>query len=399
MDDTVMRIVAGLGGVKVAQQKFMLVLFSVLMSCLGKATFRNMSRYSEPHEKTFSRWYRRSFPYMEMSKELLIEEGISKGELIGAIDASFLSKSGKKTEGLGSFWNGSAGKSEKGLEVSSVAVIDMKANTAYHLDSVQTHPSSEKGVRVTQYCEQLMKVAPELKSLGVVYLATDGYYTKKRVTRSIIDAGLHQIGKLRQDANLWWPWDGEYSGKGRPRKYKSKVRQQGDLSQWDYVGRDDANTKVYQAQLRLKSCGGMLLNVVLLRRTYGLKVSQVLLFSTDLKQDAAQIVSYYRARFQIEFLFRDAKQHTGLGDCQSTKMQAIHNHVNASLMAVNIMKLEDRREAATDEETVISIDSWKRRKINQNLMNRLFTLLDLDLTEEKVRATYEELSDYGRIAA
>ena len=60
MDDTLKRVIAGLPGVKVPQQKFMFMLFSVLMSCLGKATFRNMSRYSEPHEKTFSRWYRRS---------------------------------------------------------------------------------------------------------------------------------------------------------------------------------------------------------------------------------------------------------------------------------------------------------------------------------------------------
>jgi len=399
MDDTLKRIIASLPDVKVAQQKFMYALFSVLMSCMGKATFRNMSRYSEPHEKTFSRWYRRSFPYLEMNRELLIKEGISKGELIAALDASFLSKSGKCTEGLGSFWNGSVGKSEKGLEISSVAVVDVKANTAYHLDSIQTQPLPKKGARVTQYCEQIALIAPELKALGVEYLLTDGYYTKKRIINSIEKARLKQIGKLRQDADLWWAWDGGYSGMGRPRKYKEKAAQKGNLSKWNHVYTEEDGTDVYQAKLLHKASGGILLNIVLLRKVDGSRVSQALLFSTDLKQDAAQIVSYYKARFQIEFLFRDAKQHTGLRDCQSTKKEAIHNHVNASLTALNIMKLEDRRDVATDEETVISIDSWKRRKINQNLMNRLFCLLDLDLTQEKVRATYKELSNYGRIAA
>jgi IS4 transposase len=37
-----------------------------------------------------------------------------------------------------------------------------------------------------------------------------------------------------------------------------------------------------------------------------------LLFSTDTELDAGWIYRYYKARFQIEVLFRDAKQFTGL---------------------------------------------------------------------------------------
>ena len=102
-------------------------------------------------------------PYVEMNKELLTEEKVTKGELIASLDASFLSKSGKQTEGLGSFWNGSVARSEKGLEVSSIAVIDIKANTAYHFDSAQTQPSSEEGARVCQYCQQIVRVAQPVK--------------------------------------------------------------------------------------------------------------------------------------------------------------------------------------------------------------------------------------------
>jgi hypothetical protein len=39
------------------------------------------------------------------------------------------------------------------------------------------------------------------------------------------------------------------------------------------------------------------------------------LFSTDTQLDALSIYQYYQARFQIEFLFRHAKQFTGLCDC------------------------------------------------------------------------------------
>jgi len=43
--------------------------------------------------------------------------------------------------------------------------------------------------------------------------------------------------------------------------------------------------------------------------------SYAVLFSTDTQLDALSIYQYYQARFQIEFLFRHAKQFTGLCDC------------------------------------------------------------------------------------
>ncbi|RDH41387.1 hypothetical protein B9G39_28425 [Zooshikella ganghwensis] len=38
--------------------------------------------------------------------------------------------------------------------------------------------------------------------------------------------------------------------------------------------------------------------------------------------DALVIIKYYKARFQIEFLFRDAKQYTGFTHCQSRKKRS-----------------------------------------------------------------------------
>jgi IS4 transposase len=49
------------------------------------------------------------------------------------------------------------------------------------------------------------------------------------------------------------------------------------------------------------------------------------LFSTDTELDALTLYRYYKARFQIEFLFRDAKQFTGLNDCQARSEPALHS--------------------------------------------------------------------------
>ena len=50
------------------QRKFMQVLLFLLMCRRGRANFRNLSRYSDYHEKTFSRWYRRSFDLVEFNR-------------------------------------------------------------------------------------------------------------------------------------------------------------------------------------------------------------------------------------------------------------------------------------------------------------------------------------------
>ena len=55
------------------------------------------------------------------------------------------------------------------------------------------------------------------------------------------------------------------------------------------------------------------------------------LFSTDVDLDALTLYRYYKARFQIEFLFRDAKQFTGLTDCQARSQAKLDFHFNASL--------------------------------------------------------------------
>ena len=53
------------------QRLFMATLFTTLMLFQGKATFRNMSRYSSMSEKRFSRWYRRKFPYATFTTNAL----------------------------------------------------------------------------------------------------------------------------------------------------------------------------------------------------------------------------------------------------------------------------------------------------------------------------------------
>ncbi len=133
MESIVESILKTMSSVKKPQAVFMMTLFSVLASFQGKATFRNLSRYCDYSEKTFSRWYRRDFDYLAFNKQLFVSEFGSTGERIAAIDASFMAKSGKSTDGLGWFYHGGSQKPERGLEISTICITDLQSNTAYAL--------------------------------------------------------------------------------------------------------------------------------------------------------------------------------------------------------------------------------------------------------------------------
>jgi hypothetical protein len=63
---------------------------------------------------------------------------------IAAMDASFMEKSGEKTYGLGEFYNSKQSKAEKSLEISTLAVIDVNYNTAYHGKRLFTQKTPKK---------------------------------------------------------------------------------------------------------------------------------------------------------------------------------------------------------------------------------------------------------------
>ncbi|KAM3090369.1 hypothetical protein ACKFKG_29705 [Phormidesmis sp. 146-35] len=124
-----------------------------------------------------------------------------------------------------------------------------------------------------------------------------------------------------------------------------------------------------------------------------------MLFSTDVQQAVDQIYQFYKLRFQIEFLFRDAKQFTGLCDGQARNVRKLDFHFNASFTALNLAKLEAAQASAGGQPLVFSMASIKRRALNDHLLERFISKLALSPTVIKSHPNYESLRSYGVIAA
>jgi putative transposase len=64
------------------------------------------------------------------------------------------------------------------------------------------------------------------------------------------------------------------------------------------------------------------------------KTGHAILFSSDVELNSEKLMDYYSLRFQIEFNFRDAKQHFGLEDFMNTTKVGVENAANLSFMMI-----------------------------------------------------------------
>lgn len=404
----------------------------------GRANFTNLSRYSDYSERTYRRQYRKEVDFIELHGAtigLAIESG---REQIAAIDCSFVRKSGKETWGLDQFYNGSAGKAEKGLEISVIAVVDVAAHQGYTLSVKQTKGKSRsteasesaeetgnsiaapasvpsKGQkkrggkpteqtmseRVQGYLDQLKLARPHLP-IAVKYLAADSFYSKKSIVDEVRRLDLHLVSKLRIDADLLYLYTGPQKPRGAHRKYGDKVKLS-DLSHLDWVCQLPSGEQLYTQVVWHVSLKRQIRIVYLLDLTNPDKPRAALLFSTDTELDPLQILLYYKSRFQIEFVFRDAKQFSGLCDSQSRHQGTLDFHFNVSLAALNLAKLDLQRAQSPTayplSPSSFSIDTYKRQTLNRHLLDRFISMLDLDPTSIKSHPNYRKLLCYGSLTA
>jgi hypothetical protein len=318
-----------------------------------------------------------------------------------ATDCSFIKKSGKATYGIEYFYNGSAGKAEKGLEVSVIAVVNVDNKQGYGLSVQQTPPAeaeSEKS-RIDWYLEQLAASKPYLPK-SVRHVVSDGFYSIKWVD-GVTALGLDAIGKLRCDADLRYVYRGEQKSRGRKRKYDVKVDFT-DLSRMTLVAEIEPKIYLYTVEVWVVSMKRKVRLAYIRDSRNPERLGGALLFSTDINLDALEILCFYKARFQIEFIFRDAKQFTGLADCQARDLTKLDFHFNASLMALNLAKFDawqSHLSSYPDQPFVFSMASYKRLAFNRHLLERFISLLDLDLTSIKSHPNFHKLCSYGSISA
>jgi hypothetical protein len=394
--------------VRQPQRKFLAMLFATILALRGRVTYRNLSRYCDYSERTLARQFRAAFDWPDFHQRVMTAALDPRSDLLSVQDASFIPKSGKQTFGLGHFFNGCANRAERGLEISTLAVVDVTRRCAFTLAVAQTPPGEDEATsaqaedetRIDFYKQQLRDQRQRLPP-SVIYHCVDGYFAKKKYIDTVVDLQLHPITKLRYDANCLFLYTGPHpKRRGPQRKYDGKVTFH-DLRRFEDLGtlEERAHVHLYTAIVWHVSLKRKLRVVVLVNRKDPHKPRYIVLASTDLELNGRKLVEFYVARFQIEFLFRDSKQFTGLSDCQARAEAALDFHFNASLATLNLARAEERQAQTDQSPQVFSMASWKQRHFNERLLDVFIANLALDPNWVKNHPGYDELRTYGAIDA
>jgi hypothetical protein len=377
------------------RQDFLIETFLLYLSIKGRINFLQLGRYGKYTEQRYSQQFEKPFDFLFFNSELVMEHG--GGSYVLAIDPTFIAKSGKKTPGLGKFWSGQAATVKEGLEIVGIAAIDMDNHTAFHLEAPQTIPT-EKETLVKMYANMLTDRKERLLSLTNIVVA-DAYFAKKAFVNPLLENGFTFIGRLRKDAYLLYlNKENPTRKRGRPRKYAGKVDPNGiseDYFERIQVTEDETwHTAVVYAKSFKRN-----IRIVLVKKINDTQAITRIYFCTDTQMAAGHIIQCYKSRFQIEFLYRDAKQHTGLNHCQARSENKLNFHFNASLTALNVAKVAHWLKIPKQDRGPFSMNDVKTINHNTLLINRFLVKFGIDSNLIKNQNYIHELIYYGTIAA
>lgn len=377
-------------------------LSQALLTMSGRVTMLGISRWGGRGSsyRSVQRFFHKALPWGQMNWQLFKQRMWRPDEeylLVG--DESVITKAGKQTHGVGRFYATLAGKVVPGLAFLALGLVGVEEGRAYPLlleQRLKNKPSSPppptteqeaaprirrcgrpKGSRnrdkqqiewndelrlLAQLLEQFWQLAGNF--LKVRYLLLDGHFGTNNALLVARQHKLHLVSKLRHDAALYLPYEGEYAGRGPRRKYGERLNLQALPAALLKERRVEEHyqSDIYQATVWHKSFA-LPLNVVILVRT-NLRTQQrgvVILFSSDLELSYERLIRFYQLRFQIEFVFRDAKQFWGLEDFMTVRPVAVRNAAALALWMVNLSHLLlHHQEAPAPAASVLDLKAYFR---------------------------------------
>jgi putative transposase len=391
--------------IRKTQATFLNLLCALILAIPGRINYANLERFSHRTEKTFRNWAEKPIEWVHIAAGVVQTLQAHKrmgSRLILGVDCTALRKAGKHTPGIAKFWDSKLGKAVPSLELSCCTLIDLEYRQAIPVHARQTPsvlPAGESRVdHYVGHVQDVLGTLPAYLRAQVQCVVGDAYYSKITFVEGVIRSGFAFVGKLRVDANLKYKYTGPRTGKpGRPKKFAGKVDWK-DFSKWTLVSETDEQT-VYSNVLHAPALKQDVRVVCILWHFNG-QIRREVLFSTNLGMPALEVIECYRARFEMEFPFRDAKQFAGLMDSQSRSERALEFAWNASFLTVSLARAQQLLTFEGDvTDFVFSMEDSKRRSYNELFADRIIRLLPVGLSLDKCLALIENALNLGVKAA
>jgi len=370
-----------------------------LFACIkGRINFLQLERFGKFCEQYFRIGFQKEFNFLAFNTALLKEHLSSV--LAIAMDPSYISKAGKFTSGVGKFWSGCDTKAKWGLELCGFAVVDLITHTAWHLKAFQS-PSSEElkkldGSLLAHYGNLVVKHANQWIEFSK-YILADAYFSKKPFVDQVLKADMHLISRIRDDADLKYIYRGaQKPGKGRHKKYDGKVDRKNPNMEYFILEETTDEYQIFSALVYCKAFKRKIRLALVVFYKNGKATARKMYFSTDTDLTASKVFNYYRSRFQIEFIYRDAKQYTGLCHCQGRSKEKLDFHWNAALTTINLAKMQHQQDEKSAKEN-FSMANSKTLYNNILLLERFIDVFGIDPNTALNQKRIKELLKFGNI--
>lgn len=353
----------------------------------SKVTTRSLSRYSNYSLRHLFRFLSKEIDWLSIRILLFIEfDFISSSTYIFATDETVEGKSGKHSYGLSKFYSSCDKQPIKGICVSALSLIEVETRTSFMIDIEQVVYSQTDKLRIAAdkakkkasqkrlanggdalprgrkkgtknkpkeersedkaslrtfksvFGKTLTAFSKFLPALKVKYVVGDTAYGNENYAALIEENGMFLISKLYKTAAVFEVKNKKKEGITYGKKFDLYNL---DKKYLQKTQKDDKGicTEIYQLEGLSQAMKKRKINVVVHKtiRENGQESVQIL-FSTDLALNYETLIEYYRIRFQIEFDFRDAKQHFGLSDFKNYKEENMKNFINLSFTMTLISK-------------------------------------------------------------
>jgi len=268
-------------------------------------------------------------------------------------------------------------------------------------EKVKDSPLNKKTGMVNRtefYIEHFISNAKLLLSISK-YIVYDGFAYKFKFVSELCKVGFEIISKARKDSKLHYlltekeKKKDSKKGKGAKKKYGKQINLQNpDLERFNKNHEDEDMTvyslivyaPVFKRNIKIAYC-------------INKKTKQyVVLFSTDLELPGEKIYIYYKSRFQIEFMFRDAKQYTGLENSQARSEEKLNYHFNTSLTSLSLAKTLFYKDEINKDKP------FSMRNIKISYYNKLVAKFIISnsaflLTSIKLKELFSKLELFGKI--
>src|SRR5260370_8620100 len=116
-------ILKQIGSITNVQKKFVITLFTTILTLRGKMTFINMSRYSDLSEKTYRRHFREKIDFEQLNQGTIARAIPATATQMAVMDASFIANDEKKIYGIDYFFNSIPKRAYTALEISPIPTM------------------------------------------------------------------------------------------------------------------------------------------------------------------------------------------------------------------------------------------------------------------------------------